>query len=130
MRITSFSNRMIREVRELLQKPRARQKAGLFVSEGERLCREIPKDLVERVFLSDSYRGSLPAGFRPKDYSLVRVPDELMAHISDTKHSQGILVLVRMLPERVLSGDFSCFWSPCRIPGISAPFSAWRRQRG
>ena len=117
MRITSFSNRMIREVRELMQKPRARQKAGLFVSEGERLCREIPKDLVERVFLSDSYRGSLPAGFRPKDHTLIRVPDELMAHISDTKHSQGILVLVRMLPERVLSGDFFLLLESLQDPG-------------
>lgn len=117
MRITSFSNRMIREVRELLQKPRARQKAGLFVSEGERLCREIPEELVERVFLSDSYRGSLPAGFRPKDHNLVRMPDELMAHISDTKHSQGILVLVRMLPERVLSGDFFLLLESLQDPG-------------
>ena len=52
-RITSTGNKLIREVRDLEKKARARRESGLFIAEGERLCSEIPAAYFERIFVSD-----------------------------------------------------------------------------
>lgn len=59
-RITSTGNKLIREVRDLEKKARARRESGLFIAEGERLCSEIPAAYIERIFVADDYDGSLP----------------------------------------------------------------------
>ena len=59
-RITSTGNKLIREVRDLEKKARARRESGLFIAEGERLCSEIPAAYIERIFVADDYDGCLP----------------------------------------------------------------------
>lgn len=59
-RITSTGNKLIREVRDLEKKARARRENGLFIAEGERLCSEIPATYIERIFVADDYDGCLP----------------------------------------------------------------------
>ena len=59
-RITSTGNKLIREVRDLEKKVRARRESGLFIAEGERLCSEIPAAYIERIFVADDYDGCLP----------------------------------------------------------------------
>lgn len=59
-RITSTGNKLIREVRDLEKKARARRESGLFIAEGERLCGEIPAAYIERIFVADDYDGRLP----------------------------------------------------------------------
>lgn len=59
-RITSTGNKLIREVRDLEKKARARRESGLFIAEGERLCSEIPAAYIERIFVADDYDGRLP----------------------------------------------------------------------
>lgn len=59
-RITSTGNKLIREVRDLEKKARARRESGLFIAEGERLCSEIPVAYIERIFVADDYDGRLP----------------------------------------------------------------------
>lgn len=59
-RITSTGNKLIREVRDLEKKARARRESGLFIAEGERLCSEIPTAYIERIFVADDYDGCLP----------------------------------------------------------------------
>ena len=59
-RITSTGNKLIREVRDLEKKARARRESGLFIAEGERLCSEIPPAYIERIFVADDYDGRLP----------------------------------------------------------------------
>ncbi len=59
-RITSTGNKLIREVRDLEKKARARRESGLFIAEGERLCSEIPASYIERIFVADDYDGRLP----------------------------------------------------------------------
>ena len=39
--ITSVSNPQAKNVAQLLQKPKARRKQGLFVAEGWKMCREM-----------------------------------------------------------------------------------------
>lgn len=114
-RITSGSNRLVREVRELQKKRKARKEAGLFIAEGERLCREIPTEAIERIFITDTYQGALPGG--GNDARLFRVPEKLMQEMSDTRTSQGILCEVRMRPEQTLTGDFFLLLEDLQDPG-------------
>lgn len=114
-RITSGSNRLVREVRELQKKRKARKEAGLFIAEGERLCREIPTEAIERIFITDTYQGALPEG--GNDARLFRVPEKLMQEMSDTRTSQGILCEVRMRPEQILTGDFFLLLEDLQDPG-------------
>lgn len=114
-RITSGSNRLVREVRELQKKRKARKEAGLFIAEGERLCREIPSSAIERIFITDTYQGALPEG--GNDARLFRVPEKLMQEMSDTRTSQGILCEVRMRPAQTLTGDFFLLLEDLQDPG-------------
>lgn len=114
-RITSGSNRLVREVRELQKKRKARKEAELFIAEGERLCREIPTEAIERIFITDTYQGALPEG--GNDARLFRVPEKLMQEMSDTRTSQGILCEVRMRPEQTLTGDFFLLLEDLQDPG-------------
>ena len=114
-RITSGSNRLVREVRELQKKRKARKETGLFIAEGERLCREIPTEAIERIFITDTYQGALPEG--GNDARLFRVPEKLMQEMSDTRTSQGILCEVRMRPEQTLTGDFFLLLEDLQDPG-------------
>ncbi len=114
-RITSGSNRLVREVRELQKKRKARTEAGLFIAEGERLCREIPSEAIERIFITDTYQGALPEG--GNDARLFRVSEKIMQEMSDTRTSQGILCEVRMRPEQTLTGDFFLLLENLQDPG-------------
>lgn len=117
-RITSTGNKLIREVRDLERKARARRESGLFVAEGERLCRELPVDYIERIFVAEDYDGALPdasdAGHSPK---MFQVPRELMEHMADTKSSQGILAVVRQKNYTTLSGNLFLILDTLQDPG-------------
>ena len=54
--ITSAKNEQVKHAAELLKKAKTRNEEGLFVAEGTRLCQEIPKERVERLFLSGRKR--------------------------------------------------------------------------
>lgn len=77
-RITSTGNKLIREVRDLEKKARARRESGLFIAEGERLCSEIPASYIERIFVTDDYDGRLPefTGEVPHDVQSVQTRTE------------------------------------------------------
>lgn len=132
-RITSTGNKLIREVRDLEKKARARRESGLFIAEGERLCSEIPAAYIERIFVADDYDGCLPeftggaaqspgiSGQRNRAAQrapkIFRVPRELMEHMSDTKNSQGILAVVRQKKYTELPGDFFLILDTLQDPG-------------
>ena len=120
-RITSTGNKLIREVRDLERKARARRDSGLFVAEGERLCREIPADYIERIFVAEDYAGALPSFREVSDgkraTKMFQVPRELMEHMADTKNSQGILAVVRQKTYTELPGDFFLILDTLQDPG-------------
>lgn len=119
-RITSTGNKLIREVRDLEKKARARRESGLFIAEGERLCSEIPAAYIERIFVADDYDGYLPeftGGASQRAPKIFQVPRELMEHMSDTKNSQGILAVVRQKKYTELPGDFFLILDTLQDPG-------------
>lgn len=90
MVITSRSNDQYKKIKKLLSSSKARNGAGLFAAEGERLVKEAPAELVELVCVSESYakeRKDLP--------SALVFSDELFRSLSDTVNPQGIMALVK-----------------------------------
>ena len=101
MFISSKNNDIIKQIKKIKTKTRARREEGLFFAEGRRLLSETPAGLLSQVFVSESFAyGDTEADDRLhgllKDYdNVVEVSDAVFAEISDTRHSQGIAALVK-----------------------------------
>ena len=94
--ITSRKNPLLQQVKKLLSSRKAREEAGLFVSDGTKLLAEAVKYYpgLDTVILSEGVRAEVPDRVR-----LVRVPGDVMESISPMASPQGALFLCR-LPEK------------------------------
>ena len=93
-----MSNSQLKLVRKLSQK-KFRNESKLFVTEGLRLCEEVPPAQIEfgfftREFLSDSRAAALVARLK-KFATLEEISPATLEKISDTQTPQGILLVVR-----------------------------------
>lgn len=114
-----------REISEWQKKSGSRERDGVFVVEGIRMCREIPEDRLLYVVMTRAFEKMHPE--LAEQYACVS--DRLMIaeeadfqRISDTKTPQGILAAVRMKTlkeEEVLSdpGGIYLFLERIRDPG-------------
>ena len=95
-RITSRKNPLLQQVKKLLTSKKAREEAGLFVSDGTKLLTEAVKYYpgLETVILSDGIQAEVPGHVR-----VIRVPGDVMESISPMQTPQGALFLCR-LPEK------------------------------
>jgi len=95
-RITSRKNPLLQQVKKLLSSKKAREEAGLFVSDGTKLLAEAVKYYpgLDTVILSDGIEAAVPETVR-----VIRVPGDVMESISPMASPQGALFLCR-LPER------------------------------
>ena len=96
-RITSRKNPFLQQVKKLLSSRKAREEAGLFVSDGTKLLQEAVKYCpgLETVILSDGVEAQVPEQVR-----VIRVPGDVMESISPMQSPQGALFLCR-LPEKM-----------------------------
>lgn len=96
LRITSRKNGTLQQVKKLFSSKKAREEAGLFVSDGVKLLLEAVRFCpgLETVILSDNVEAELPEGVR-----LIRVPEDVMASISPMESPQGAVFVCR-LPEK------------------------------
>jgi len=85
-------------LRELLTRPHARKKSGSFVAEGVRMVSETPPDMIEEIYISESFAGSAQDLGEPVS-ALIRgaelVDDKVFRSVSDTVNPQGIMAVVR-----------------------------------
>ncbi len=86
-----ITNRQCKELQELGKKAKARRETGLFVAEGERIVREIPAALLQRVYVSESYASAEKV---PEQAEILT--DAQFLKIADTKTPQGILAVARI----------------------------------
>ena len=95
-RITSRKNPLLQQVKKLLSSKKAREEAGLFVSDGTKLLTEAVKYYpgLETVILSDGIHAEVPGNVR-----IIRIPGDVMESISPMQTPQGALFLCR-LPEK------------------------------
>lgn len=92
-RITSRKNPFLQQVKKLLSSRKAREEAGLFVSDGTKLLQEAVKydNGLHAVILSDGVEAQVPDHVR-----VIRVPGDVMESISPMQSPQGALFLCRL----------------------------------
>lgn len=95
--ITSYNNKSVREVIQLNQRAKARDKQDLFIVEGIKMFSEAPEDRIQRVYIAQRAEGELRCEYGNKlnRLSVEIVADDVFDKMSDTKTPQGILCLVR-----------------------------------
>ncbi len=92
--ITSTSNKQIKNIIQLQKKARERKNQGLFVVEGPRMVCETPEELLEEIYVSESFLQRPEMKEIQRDH-VTAVSDSVFAHMSDTATPQGILAVVR-----------------------------------
>lgn len=94
-KITSTSNPAIRQLAQLMKKPKLRDEQDLFIVEGIKMYQEAPRGRLIATYASESFyrkhRELLPADGGP----LTLLSDRVFESVSDTRSPQGILCLVR-----------------------------------
>jgi len=96
--ITSTANSRIRELVKLKKNPKARAERGVFLVEGPKMFREIPRALLREAYATESFlksgegRQALSQGV-----AVETVSDPVFQYLSDTRSPQGILAVVSLL---------------------------------
>lgn len=95
--ITSRKNPLLQQVKKLLTSKKAREEAGLFVSDGTKLLQEAIRwwPGLDTVILSQDIEMEIPEGVRT-----VVVPRDVMESISPMQTPQGALFLCRLPEEK------------------------------
>lgn len=95
--ITSYSNQFVREVIQLNQKAKVRDRRDLFVAEGIKMFAEAPAERIHRVYIAQRAEAGLRSihGDKLGKLPVEIVADDVFDRMSDTKTPQGILCLVR-----------------------------------
>lgn len=97
--ISSFSNKAVKEINALNKKASYRREKGLFTAEGEKIFSEIPDELVDKVFISESCLKNISEAMKFRLFKLpyLVMKDEVFRSVCDTKTPQGILVTAKRL---------------------------------
>lgn len=100
-RITSRENPRLKRIVKLMQSRREREKTGLFVAEGIKICLEAAENGIEiqEVFLTDTAAQKYTVQRQPiQERAAVcyRIPDALALKLSDTSTPQGIFCVCRI----------------------------------
>lgn len=93
--ITSTSNPQVKELLQLQKKSKARNERNVFIVEGIRMFREVPKERLEKVYISESFYNKKKQELEFFDVPVEILSDRVFSHVSDTKTPQGVLSLVR-----------------------------------
>ncbi len=93
--ITSTSNPQVKRLLQLQKKSKARNEEGVFLVEGLRMFSEVPKERVEKVYISESLYNRKKLEQNLDDFAVEILADHVFEHVSDTKTPQGILCVVK-----------------------------------
>lgn len=95
MKITSNTNPKIKQLITWQRKSKARMEQQIFIVEGIRMFREIPRKQLLEVYVSETFLQQ-PAGCKiAEQYEVIEVADSVFAHMSQTQTPQGILAVVK-----------------------------------
>ena len=96
--ITSTANGRIRELVKIKKSAKVRAQKGIFLVEGPKMFREIPRVLLREAYATQSFlkseegRQALSQGV-----AVETVSDDVFQYLSDTRSPQGILAVVSSL---------------------------------
>lgn len=92
--ITSTSNAHVKQLQLLRKKAKEREAQDVFLVEGIKMYRELPKERLVRTYVSESFYRKHPSAFE-KDGEMILLSDRVFESVSDTKTPQGVLSLVK-----------------------------------
>ncbi len=93
--ITSTSNPKIKNLVQLQKKRKLREEQGIFIVEGIRMFREIPRKLIKEIYASESFYNKNREVFANIDKRVELLADVVFQKVSETKTPQGILCVVK-----------------------------------
>ncbi len=93
--ITSTSNPQVKRLLQLQKKSKARNEEGVFVVEGLRMFVEVPKERVEKVYVSETFYNKKKQEVNWEEFPLEILSDSVFKHVSDTQTPQGVLCIVK-----------------------------------
>ncbi len=91
--ITSISNTQVKQIEKLHKSSRERRRTGCYVVEGLRMFCEVPKDKLERAYVTETFAREHEELLSGTSYELVN--DTVIRAMSDTMTPQGVLCVVR-----------------------------------
>ncbi len=106
--IASASNDKVKRIKKLMQQARFRREEQVFLVEGIRVVREIPKTWLAALYVSESGREKYADMIADRDIPVEVVKDSVFSGMSDTNTPQGILAEVSMpsyTPEDLFSTE-------------------------
>ena len=92
--ITSTSNAQVKQLMQLQKKAREREKQDVFVVEGIKMFREVPRERFVQTYVSESFYKKHEVLFSG-GLQVTVLSDRVFETVSDTKTPQGVLCLVR-----------------------------------
>ena len=93
--ITSSSNSQIKNMIQLKKKAKERNRQDVFLVEGIKMFREVPKERLQKVYVSAGFYEKQEHKELLKDCDYEVVSDAVFDSISDTKTPHGVICLVR-----------------------------------
>ncbi len=93
--ITSTSNSQVKRLLLLQKKAKARNEEKVFVVEGLRMFAEVPKERVEKVYISETLYSRKKHDLNLQNFPFEILSDSVFKHVSDTQTPQGILCIVK-----------------------------------
>lgn len=104
--ITSTSNQKVKKIVQLNKKASERKTEDVFIAEGTKMFLEAPENMLQEVFISESFL-SLQERQQEKQQERLQekldrcgyeiVSDEVFGKMSDTQTPQGILCVIKQL---------------------------------
>lgn len=100
--ISSTVNPQVKQVSALGKKAKYRKETGLFVVEGPRMFAELPKERIERVYVTERFQKEGRQNEKLKKIPHVEVvTEEVLKAMSDTQTPQGVLALAKQYEYRL-----------------------------
>lgn len=93
--ITSTSNPQVKRLLQLQKKSKVRNEEQVFIVEGLRMFQEVPKEQMEKVYVSESLYNKKKEELNLEKFPIEILSDKVFQHVSDTKTPQGILCIVK-----------------------------------
>ena len=93
--ITSSSNAQVKQMIQLNKKARERRKQDVFLVEGLRMFREVPRERLVKTYVSESFLKDPEHQVLLQGIPYEMVKDSVFAQMSDTLTPQGVLTVVR-----------------------------------
>lgn len=92
--ITSVTNQRVKQVVQLNTKGKVRREKGLFVAEGLKLFREVPKEWIDSVYATENFAAEHSDLLKETEVELV--DEKVFGKMCDTMTPQGILTVIRI----------------------------------